>query len=134
MKVLCAFGKHQYGDSSRGLSTEYFSFYKSLKALGHDVKIVDIWNKSLYADSIDLNESLVKECIEFDPDIIFASLLLFEVWMETFDYVKQKTGSTLVHWCSDDSWKYKQQSKFISKHFDYMVSTYPEFEEQYKKQ
>ncbi len=133
MRILCAFGKHQYGDSSRGLSTEYFSFYESFAALGHEVSLVDIWDKSLYEDSVNLNESLVKVVESFKPDLIFVSLLLFEVWMETFEFIKKSTGCTLIHWCSDDSWKFEQQSRYIASYFDYMITTYPEFETRYKE-
>ena len=39
-----------------------------------------------------------------------------------------------MNWCTDDSWKYKQHSKFFAPHFDLMVTTYEEFLPKYAAQ
>jgi len=58
MKILCVFGKHQYGDPSRGLSTEYTCFIPALHHLGHQVAHFESWNTRHYHDLAELNGKL----------------------------------------------------------------------------
>lgn len=134
MKVLCVFGKDQYGDVSRGLSTEFFSFVPAIESLGYEVEFFDSWNRNLYTDFIDLNQKLIEKVEATKPDIIFSVQFNYEIWMETWDYISNNFQVKTVNWCTDDSWKYAQHSKFIAEHFDLMVTTYEEFIIDYKKQ
>lgn len=111
----------------RGLSTEYFSFIPAFEALGHEVLHFDSWDKNLYLDYADLNSKLLSFVDEICPDIIFAVTLGYEIWVETWGVVKQKSSCRLVHWCTDDSWKFREHSRFIAPYFDLMVTTYEEF-------
>jgi spore maturation protein CgeB len=133
MKILCVFGESQYGDKERGLSTEYFSFIPALKSLGHDVFFFDSWNKDLYNNFVELNESLIQAVEKNNPDIIFSVQLGYEVWIETWDYIRSNFNCKSINWCTDDSWKYIEFSKFLAPHFDLMVTTYKEFLPEYEK-
>lgn len=134
MKILCVFGKYQYGKKERGINTEYFSFIPAFEELGHEVIFFDSWDKSLYADFIELNDSLIKCVASSSPDIIFSVQLGYEIWLETWDYIRYNFAVKTINWCTDDSWKYVQHSKFLAKHFDLMVTTYEEFLHEYEKQ
>lgn len=127
MKILCIFGQYQYGDKARGISTEYFSFMPAFQNLGLEVVFFDSWDRTLYKDFIELNKALLEVVKNENPDIIFSVQLGYEIWLETWDYIRAHSHSKTVNWCTDDSWKYKEHSKFIAPHFDLMVTTYEEF-------
>lgn len=133
MKILCVFGQHQYGDVRRGESTEAFSFIPALHALGHDVRLFDSWNKSLYRDFADLNSSLVDLCRQNTPDVILWVALTVEIWLETLDYLRSELGIRIIHWAPDDSWKFSQHSRFVAPHVDLCVTTYAELLPEYRK-
>lgn len=134
MKILCVFGKFQYGKEERGLSTEYFSFLPAIESLGHEVLFFDSWDKSLFQNFKELNLSLVEFVANHSPDIIFSVQLGYEIWIETWEYIRANLGCKTINWCTDDNWKYKEHSKFLASHFDLMVTTYEEFIPFYKAQ
>ena len=59
-KVLCVFGKYQYGKKERGINTEYFSFIPALISLGYEIEFYDSWDRSLHNNFLELNEKLVE--------------------------------------------------------------------------
>ena len=59
MKILCVFGKHQYGDASRGVGTEYAAFVPTLERLGHQVVHFESWDRSGYRGLADMNQKLL---------------------------------------------------------------------------
>ena len=132
-KLLCAFGKYQYGDEHRGLSTEYFSFIPAFEELGYEVFHFDSWNSSLYADYADLNSKFLSFVDDVKPDIIFAVTLGYEIWSESWEAVRQKNNPLLIHWSTDDSWKFREHSVFIATYFDLNVTTYEEFVPKYQE-
>ena len=134
MKILCVFGKYQYGNKERGLSTEYFSFLPAFESLGYEVVLFDSWDRTLYNDFIALNRALIKTVEKENPDIIFSVQIGYEIWLETWDYISSTFECKTINWCTDDSWKYKEHSKFLAPYFDLMVTTYEEFLPKYKAQ
>jgi spore maturation protein CgeB len=134
IKILCVFGKNQYGDEKRGLSTEYFSFIPALKSLGYEVCFFDSWDRSIYRNFSELNSALI-EIVEIEnPDIVFSVQLGYEIWLETWDFIRGNNRCKTVNWCTDDSWKYRQHSGFFAHHFDLMVTTYEDFLLKYNSQ
>mgnify|MGYP006425374525 FL=1 len=133
MKILSVFGQYQYGKEERGLSTEYFSFIPALEELGYEIVFFDSWNRTLYNDFIELNNAFINIVEIEKPDIIFTVQLGYEIWLETWDYIRANNKCKTINWCTDDSWKYKEHSKFLAPHFDLMVTTYKEFLPEYKK-
>ncbi len=133
MKILCVFGQYQYGNAQRGESTESVSFIPALKALGHEVRLFDSWNKSLYSDFAELNAKFVDECRRYAPEVVLWVALTCEIWLETLDYVRSVIGVRVIHWAPDDSWKFRQHSRYIARHVDLCVTTYPEFLPEYER-
>jgi spore maturation protein CgeB len=133
MRILCVFGAHQYGDAARGESTESFSFVPALRALGHDVQLFDSWDKSAHRDYAELNVALVDRCKREAPDVVLWVALTVEVWLETLDYLRGVLRVRVIHWAPDDSWKFRQHSRFVARHVDLCVTTYPEFLGQYHR-
>ncbi|MEJ2575059.1 MAG: glycosyltransferase [Gammaproteobacteria bacterium] len=124
MKILCVFGKYQYGDPSRGIGTEYAAFIPALKRLGHEVMHFDSWDRSRFADFSELNRELLKTVEEFRPDILLSVQLLYEIWLETLEIIKSRGHVATICWATDDSWKYRECSKFIGPAYHAMTTTY----------
>jgi len=133
MKILCVFGKHQYGDVSRGIGTEYAAFVPALRRLGHDVIHFDSWDRSLHRDFWALNTALLKTVFCERPDIMLAVQLNYEIWLETLTLIKERSDTATVCWTTDDSWKYREVSRFVGKAYHAMTTTYPEILPLYRR-
>lgn len=125
MKVLCVFGQYNYGDPERGLGYEYTNFIPALKNLGHKVIFFESLNKSKYNNFVDMNRQLLQTVEWEQPDIIFCVLMTYEIWLETLQLIREGSDVSLIHWATDDSWKYEQFSKFMAPVFDLYATTYP---------
>ena len=125
MKILCVFGQYNYGDPQRGLGYEYCNFIPALKELGHDIVFFESLNKSCYSDFADMNRQLLQMVEREKPDIIFCVLMTYEIWMETLQLIREGSEAALIHWATDDSWKYEQFSRFWVSVFDLYATTYP---------
>lgn len=126
MHVLLACGKFQYGDSSRGLGTEYTAFTRALRELGHDVTHFELWDRGAYQDFRALNLALVDAVDAVKPDILLAVPLHYEIWNETLYRIRGKENVVTICWTTDDSWKYREVSRFVGKAYDVMTTTYPD--------
>jgi len=126
VKILCAFGKHNYGNAARGLGYEYSNFLPALQSLGHEIVFFELWDRSAYLDFAELNKSFL-HCIEREqPDVVLCVTMTTELWIETLQLARQGNSAVFIHWNPDDSWKYGQQSRLIACGFDVMATTYPE--------
>jgi len=126
VKILCAFGKHNYGNEARGLGYEYSNFLPALRSLGHEVVFFELWDRSAYRDFAELNRGFLQSIAREQPDIVLCVTMTTELWLETLQLARQGSGAVFIHWNPDDSWKYRQQSRLIAKGFDVMATTYPE--------
>ena len=124
MNILCVFGEHAYGDPARGEGYEYVNFLPALRRLGHRVSFFESFSREPYADFAGLNRSLLKQVEKTSPDVVFCVLMQYEVWIETMRLIR-KSGSLLVNWSTDDSWKYPMFSRLIGTEWDLSVTTYP---------
>ena len=122
MKILCVFGRHNYGDSARGEGVEYTHFLPALRALGHEVFFFESFARAGYADFASLNRALLEAVEERRPDLVFTVLMLAEVWLETIGLIR-RTGCKVLNWSTDDSWKYREFSRLIAADFDLYATT-----------
>ncbi len=125
MKILCVFGQHAYGDPRRGEGYEYVNFLPALRRLGHEVSFFDSLARGSYNDFAGLNRALLKQVEATSPDVVFCVLMQYEVWVETIRLIRA-SGSLLINWATDDSWKYTMSSKLIGAEFDLYATTYPD--------
>lgn len=123
MRILCAFGRHAYGDPARGESYEHANFLPALKTLGHTTSLFDPWDRTVYADFAQLNRAFVDSVERFQPDVIFCVLMGYEIWSETLDLVRRNANATVINWGTDDSWKYSQFARFLAPHVDCYATT-----------
>lgn len=133
MKILCVFGEHQYGDPSRGRSTEYCAFIPALKRLGHEVVHFESWNRTHYKDFKELNISLIETVKRERPDILLAVQIYYEIWIETLQLIKENEGVATVYWTTDDSWKYREVSRFVGHFYNAITTTYDYVLDNYHK-
>ena len=100
MKILCVFGRHNYGDAARGEGVEYSQFLPALRELGHEVYFFESFARTGHADFAALNRALLKEVEENQPDVVFTVLILAEIWLETIGLIRRagcKVGSGARH-------------------------------------
>lgn len=124
MKLLCVFGRHQYGDPERGEGVEFSAFIPALRRLGHEVRHFESWNRKQHAGFAQLNQSLLDEVEFFRPDILLSVHMEYEIWIETLDAIRARGDVATVSWAADDSWKYPQVSRFIGPAYHAMTTTY----------
>ena len=124
MKILCVFGKYQYGDPARGISTEYAAFIPALRRLGFEVVHFDSWDRTRFGDFSELNQALLNTVEEVRPDIMLSVQLLYEIWLETLEIIKGRGDVATICWATDDSWKYRECSRFIGPIYHAMATTY----------
>jgi spore maturation protein CgeB len=124
VKILCILGEHNYGDPSRGECYEYVNFLPALRNLGHQVIFFESLNRSSYQSFADLNRQFLEKVHAEKPDIILCVLHGYEIWLETFELVRECCNAVIINWSTDDSWKYEQFSRFIAPVFDIYTTTY----------
>jgi spore maturation protein CgeB len=123
LKILCLFGRHAYGEPARGEGYEHANFLPALAELGHEVALFDSFDRRGYTDFADLNLQLVQQVEQFRPDLVFTVLMHYEVWFETLDLIRERSPAAIVNWGTDDSWKFRQFSRFLCRHVDLHVTT-----------
>jgi spore maturation protein CgeB len=124
LKVLCVFGRYQYGDPARGEGVEYASFVPALRALGYEVRHFESWDRRRHADFAELNRRLLDEVETFRPDVMLTVFMEYELWIETLDAIRARGDVATVSWAADDSWKYREVSRFVGSFYHAMTTTY----------
>jgi spore maturation protein CgeB len=123
VKILCVFGRHNYGDPARGEGYEYSNFIPALRRLGYDVVHFESWHRSGYRSFAELNVDFLKTVERENPDLIFCVLMHYELWLETLETVRHSCPAIIINWSTDDSWKYAQFSRFLAPAFDVYATT-----------
>jgi spore maturation protein CgeB len=133
MKILCALGKHQYGDPVRGLSTEYAAFMPALRNIGHDVVHFEIWDRRRYSNYDELNQLMLEAVDRECPNVLLTVQLQYEIFIETLKTIKNRGDVATICWTTDDSWKYREVSRFIGKYYHAITTTYPDVVPKYHR-
>ena len=97
MKILCAFGRCNYGDPVRGEGYEFTNFLPALRTLGHEVSLFDSWDKSAYSNFADLNRDFLRRVDREKPDVIFSVLMSYELWSETLDIIRSSRSAIIIN-------------------------------------
>ena len=125
MRILCVFGQYNYGRPSRGEGYEFSNFLPTLRRLGHDVLFLDSRNRDQYHSFAELNETLLRTVEEQRPHVIFTVLTHYEIWIETWEILRDAGIAATVNWATDDDWKYAQFSRFLAPAFHAFTTSYP---------
>lgn len=122
MRILCVFGRHNYGDPARGEGYEFSNFLPALRALGHEVEHFESWDRTAHADFAALNATLLDRVDAWRPDVVFCVLMAYEVWSETLQTLLA-AGVPVLNWGTDDSWKFAQFSRFVARDVELWATT-----------
>lgn len=133
MRVLCVFGQHNYGNPNRGEGYEYTNFIPALRRLGHEVLFFESWNRTSYRNFRELNESLLRTVDQERPDVVLSVMSTYEVWIETWEILRDSGITATVNWTTDDSWKYAQFSHLVAPAFHAFTTTYPDIYIRYQQ-
>jgi len=124
VKILCALGRHNYGNPARGEGYEYVNFLPALRNMGHEVIFFESFSRDDYSGFVQLNKKLLEVVQLEDPDVVLCVLLGYEIWLETLQMIRATSRSVLINWSTDDSWKYEQFSRYVASVFDIYATTY----------
>ena len=133
MKILCVFGQHNYGNPARGEGYEYTNFIPTLRRLGHEVLFLDSRNRACYNDFRELNTALLRMVEQHRPDVVFAVQSQYEIWLETWEILREAGLAATVNWATDDSWRYAQFSRLVAPAFHAFTTTYPSIFDRYQR-
>lgn len=97
----------------------------ALRNLGHEVVFFESWDKNTYTGFGDLNRKLLSFAAQEKPDVVFVVLMNYEIWVETLDAMRERCGAAVINWAPDDSWKFRESSRFMLPHVDIHCTTYP---------
>ncbi len=93
--------------------------------LEHEIEVFDSAIRNQYHDYAALNEGLVEVAVRFKPDLIFTVVGDVEIWSETILHLRALLPEmAIVSWATDDTWKYRQVSRFIGRFHHGMITTY----------
>lgn len=123
MRILCVLSRYAYGQPARGENYDYVHLVAAFAQMGHEVDFLDSGDRSLHPDFASLNLALLERAASFRPDVIFCVLMHYEIWFETLDLIRTRSPALIVNWGTDDSWKFRQASRFFAAHVDLHVTT-----------
>jgi len=98
----------------------------ALRRLGHEVLFFESWNRNYYPDFRELNTVLLRTVEQNRPDEIFVVLFTYEIWLETWEILRDAGIAATINWATDDSWKYFQSSRLVGPAFHAFTTTYPD--------
>lgn len=119
MKILLICMAHDYGDPARGHSYEYYNFYQSLKAMGHEVELFDYMTEIQVLGKAAMNRKLLELTATSKPALAMFSLYTDQFEPETIRALGQYTRTLCFF--HDDTWRV-EFSQFWASHFDYFTT------------
>jgi spore maturation protein CgeB len=110
---------YDYGDPARGHSYEYYNFYQSLKALGHDVVLFDFMTELQQLGKQAMNRKLLEVAEALKPGLAMFSLYTDQFDPETVKEMKRHTRTLCFF--HDDTWRV-EFSRYWAPHFDFFTT------------
>ena len=119
MKILLVCMSYDYGDPARGHSYEYYNFYQSLKALGHEVELFDYMTELAQLGKPAMNRKLLEIAAATKPDFAMFSLYTDQFDPETVKEMKKYTRTLCFF--HDDTWRV-EFSRYWAPQFDFFTT------------
>lgn len=116
MKIVLACMEYDYGDPLRGRSYEYYNFYLTLKAAGHDVILFDYLALTRQFGKTEMNSRLLQTVQQAKPDLALFSLYTDQFDPTVIDQLRLVTKTFCFF--HDDTWRV-EFSRFWARHFDF---------------
>ena len=130
MKIFLAIMRHGYGDKNRLLSYEYFNFYKTLEAMGHEVEIFDYMEELSILGKSKMNIKMLNRVSNWRPDLAFFSLYTDQFEPNIINKLREYTKTFCFF--HDDTWRIKY-TQFWAKYFDFFSTPDLHGETKYSK-
>jgi len=83
-----------------------------------------LWQRNKYKSYAELNLELFRTVLKEKPDVMFSVQLNYEIWLETLTAIRNLSSIVTICWTTDDSWKYREVSRFIGKYYNVISTTY----------
>lgn len=119
MKVLLVCMSYDYGDPTRGHSYEYYNFYQSLLALGHEVELFDYMTEIQHLGKPAMNRKLLEVVTASKYDLAMFSLYTDQFEPEAIRAMKQHTRTLCFF--HDDTWR-MEFSLYWAPQFDFFTT------------
>lgn len=119
MKILLVCMSYDYGDPTRGHSYEYYNFYQSLLALGHEVVLFDYMTEIQHLGKPAMNRKLLEVTAASRPDFAMFSLYTDQFESDTIKAMKQLTRTLCFF--HDDTWRV-EFSRYWAPQFDFFTT------------
>jgi spore maturation protein CgeB len=101
--------------------------------LGHEVRHFESWDRSRYRDFAELNQRLLEAVEQFRPEVMLTVHMGYELWLETLEIIRARGDVATISWAADDSWKYREVSRFVGPAYHAMTTTYDHVVPQYHR-
>ena len=119
MKILLACMLHNYGDTKREYSYEYFNLYQSLNQMGHEVELFDYMGELQALGKEGMNLKLLTRVQKWLPSVTLFSLYTDQFEPSVVDRMREYT-KTLCFF-HDDTWRV-EYSRYWARHFDFFTT------------
>lgn len=134
MRILACVGEFAYGRPERGAGVEFSTMIPALRRLGHEVQVFDSAIRNRYSNYAALNEALLAAARTFQPEMVLTVIGDVELWSETILALRSMIPSAVVvSWTTDDTWKFRQVSRYIAHAYHGMTTTYADVVPAYER-
>lgn len=120
MRILFVAPLYDYGIRSRGYGFEYYNFFESLVAMGHDVRYFDV---HAYAAGDAATSALVTAVENTRPDLLFACLFRDELDPAGVRQISDSGVTVTFNWFCDDHWRFDTFTAAWAPSFDFVSTT-----------
>lgn len=134
IKVLFCSVKWEYGKEGNGISFVYQNFFDSLDSMPEvEAKFFGLDEKMSVMGRDKMNEDLIREVAEWQPDVLFCMLFTEELKKETISFITHKTKTQTINWFADDHWRFSIFSKYWAPLFTAVATTDSKAPDKYRK-
>jgi spore maturation protein CgeB len=120
MRILFVAPLYDYGVRSRGYGFEYYNFFESLVAMGHDVSYFDV---HAHPAGDAATSALVKAVGETRPDLLFACLFRDELDPAGVRQISESGRTVTFNWFCDDHWRFDTFTAAWAPSFNFVSTT-----------
>lgn len=130
MKILLVGYKHDYTNTwqitKRDFGNDYYLWYMTLRnvagGFGHAVSAFWIDEVILEKGRANVSTALRDQIVEQKPDVTLVCSGYWDLNMKVLAEIKEKSTTTSVYICGDDSWRFDSLSKYYAPYFSWVLT------------
>jgi spore maturation protein CgeB len=123
VKILYLAQRYDYGNPKNGLSFEHYTFYESLRAMGHTVIEFDYPTVIDQLGRAEANRQLELIVRREQPRVLFGVVRRDLICKRTMRRISEQTNTTTINWFCDDHWQFDSHALKWTPCFNYVVTT-----------